>query len=70
MALRLRDADDYVQDHIVQRGTMHRWSNPSKTQPARFVAVTLPCVPFDIAGEQLKEVHISTHTWDKQKAKL
>lgn len=46
------------QDHIIQRGTMHRWSNPSKTKPARFVACALPCVPFDIAGEKLKEVHV------------
>ncbi|KAK3074054.1 hypothetical protein LTR53_003833 [Teratosphaeriaceae sp. CCFEE 6253] len=44
-------------DHIVQRGTMHRWSNPSDSVPARFVACTLPCIPFDIAGEQLREVH-------------
>lgn len=46
------------QDHIIQRGTMHRWSNPSKTKPARFVACALPCVPFDIAGEKLKEMHV------------
>ncbi|KAK5115706.1 hypothetical protein LTR62_000795 [Meristemomyces frigidus] len=45
-------------DHIVQRGTMHRWSNPSTTLPARFVACTLPCIPFDVAGEKLKEVHL------------
>ena len=43
------------QDHIVQRGTMHRWSNASQTEPARFVAVTLSCEPFDIAGQQLEE---------------
>ncbi|EME86975.1 uncharacterized protein MYCFIDRAFT_122414, partial [Pseudocercospora fijiensis CIRAD86] len=42
-------------DHIVQRGTYHRWSNASKDKPARFVACTLPCVPFDIAGQELKE---------------
>ncbi|WPH00193.1 Hypothetical protein R9X50_00301600 [Acrodontium crateriforme] len=45
-------------DHVVQRGTMHRWSNASQTQPARLIAVTIPCVPFDIAGKELKEVHI------------
>ncbi|EXJ78361.1 hypothetical protein A1O3_09522 [Capronia epimyces CBS 606.96] len=45
-------------DHIVQRGTMHRWINVSLTEPARFVAVTLSCEPFDVAGEQLKEVHL------------
>ncbi|KAK4955024.1 hypothetical protein LTR10_007216 [Elasticomyces elasticus] len=47
-----------LQDHIVQRGTMHRWSNPSATEPARFVACTLPCVPFRIAGETLTEIHL------------
>ncbi|KIX01727.1 uncharacterized protein Z518_09453 [Rhinocladiella mackenziei CBS 650.93] len=45
-------------DHIVQRGTMHRWINASKTEPARFVAVALSCEPFDIAGKQLEEIHI------------
>ncbi|KAK4495284.1 hypothetical protein PRZ48_013614 [Zasmidium cellare] len=45
-------------DHIIQRGTMHRWSNPSKDKPARFVACTIPCVPFDIAGKPLEEVHV------------
>jgi len=46
------------QDHIVQRGTNHRWINASKTEPARFLAVTMPCEPFDVAGKQLKEVHM------------
>ena len=32
--------------------------NASKIEPARFVAVTLPCVPFDIAGKMLEEVHL------------
>lgn len=44
-------------DHIIQRGTMHRWRNASKTQPARLVVVTISCVPFDIAGKQLEEIH-------------
>ena len=37
---------------------MHKWINPSKTHPARFVAVTLPCEPFEIAGKMLEEVHL------------
>ncbi|KXL47817.1 MAG: hypothetical protein FE78DRAFT_163586 [Acidomyces sp. 'richmondensis'] len=45
-------------DHIIQRGTMHRWLNALKTNPARFVACTIPCVPFDIAGKELEEIHI------------
>ncbi|KAI5357606.1 Putative rmlC-like cupin domain superfamily, rmlC-like jelly roll protein [Septoria linicola] len=55
----------YPGDHIVQRGTMHRWSNPTD-KPARFVACAIPCVPFDIAGQQLKEVHLP----NKPKSKL
>ncbi|KAK6366316.1 hypothetical protein, variant [Exophiala oligosperma] len=46
-------------DHIVQRGTNHRWRNASKTKPARFVAVTVACEPFEIAGKMLEEVHVS-----------
>ncbi|KAF2018124.1 hypothetical protein BU24DRAFT_165110 [Aaosphaeria arxii CBS 175.79] len=47
-------------DHIIQRGTMHKWWNGSKTEPARFVAVTLPCEPFEIpgTGETLREDHV------------
>ena len=51
----------------MQRGTNHRWSNPSKDKPARFVAVTLPAKPFEIPGfGELKEVHISSDEWDKK----
>jgi len=48
-------------DHIVQRGTMHRWHNASKIEPARFVAVTIPCVPFEIpgSGKMLKQEFLS-----------
>ncbi|KAF2740654.1 hypothetical protein EJ04DRAFT_571977 [Polyplosphaeria fusca] len=44
-------------DHVIQRGTMHKWWNGSMTEPARFVAVTLPCEPFKLPGtaEMLKE---------------
>ena len=52
-------------DHIVQRGTMHRWHNASKTEPARFVATTLSCEPFDIAGKQLEEVHVPDDPQEK-----
>ncbi|KAJ9615709.1 hypothetical protein H2200_001786 [Cladophialophora chaetospira] len=52
-------------DHIVQRGTMHKWHNASKTQPARFIATTISCVPFDIAGKQLEEVHIPHQPQEK-----
>ncbi|KAH0831436.1 hypothetical protein AYO21_06434 [Fonsecaea monophora] len=52
-------------DHIVQRGTMHRWHNASKTKPARFIATTVSCVPFDIAGKQLEEIHLPPDSQEK-----
>jgi hypothetical protein len=55
-----------MQDHIIQRGTMHKWYNASKTEPARFVAVTLPCKPFLINGKDLAEEHVAG-TGAKQK---
>ena len=45
---------------------MHKWFNVSKTDPARFVAVTLPCEAFNIDGKLLEEVHV-TGTGAKQK---
>ena len=47
-------------DHVIQRGTMHKWWNGSQTEPARLIAVILPCEPFTIPGTQevLKEVHV------------
>lgn len=47
------------QDHVIQRGTMHKWHNASKTEPARLMAVTLPAKPIDIGGKELTEVHLS-----------
>jgi hypothetical protein len=47
---------------------MHRWINASKTEPARFVAVTLTCDPFEIAGRMLEEYHAKPgepSTWPK-----
>lgn len=40
---------------------MHKWYNGSQTEPARFVAVTLPCEPFEIpgTGKMLAEEHIA-----------
>ncbi|KAF2809585.1 uncharacterized protein BDZ99DRAFT_388172 [Mytilinidion resinicola] len=35
-------------DHVIQRGTMHKWINGSETESARFVAVTLPCEVFEL----------------------
>jgi hypothetical protein len=49
-----------VQDHVIQRGTLHKWYNGSQTEPARFVAVTLPCESFEIpgTGKMLAEEHV------------
>lgn len=38
---------------------MHRWFNASHTDPARFVAVTLPCEPLAINGKMLAEEHLA-----------
>ncbi|KAK5055943.1 hypothetical protein LTR84_012493 [Exophiala bonariae] len=43
------------QDHIIQRGTNHRWRNASKTEPARFVATTIAIEPFEVNGKPLEE---------------
>lgn len=58
---------------MIQRGTMHKWYNASKTEPARFVAVTLPCEPFKIpgTGEMLEEQHLEgTGAQKKEQGKL
>ncbi|KAF2709168.1 hypothetical protein K504DRAFT_501912 [Pleomassaria siparia CBS 279.74] len=48
-------------DHVIQRGTMHKWYNDSQTEPARFVAVTLQCEPLEIpgTGKMLAEEHLA-----------
>ncbi|EON66816.1 hypothetical protein W97_06218 [Coniosporium apollinis CBS 100218] len=42
-------------DVAVQRGTMHAWRNPSKTQWSRMMFVLLPCQPVEVGGRKLKE---------------
>jgi hypothetical protein len=64
--------DLFPGDHVVQRGTMHKWSNPSETEPARMVAVILPCAPFEIPGGkgEIKEEHVpgsEAFGWDWRK---
>lgn len=43
---------------------MHVWRNASKTEPARFVAVTIAAESFKIpgTGEMLREVHLPKET--------
>ncbi|KAL4807433.1 hypothetical protein BDV18DRAFT_159650 [Aspergillus unguis] len=54
-------------DHVVQRGTMHRCINASKTEPARFVAVILPSEEFSVGGKPLREEHLPE---EEPKAKI
>ncbi len=41
---------------IVQRGTIHKWRNPSDTEICRIVFVLTEAKPFELNGEPLKEV--------------
>jgi quercetin dioxygenase-like cupin family protein len=42
-------------DIIVQRGTIHRWKNPSNTEICRIVFVLTEAKPFEINGKALEE---------------
>lgn len=42
---------------IVQRGTMHLWRNPSKTEPCRIVFVLTEATAAEIDGKPLEELH-------------
>jgi len=44
-----------VGDTIVQRATMHQWTNPSDTEYARMVWVMCPIEPLEVNGDELKE---------------
>ena len=45
-------------DIIVQRGTIHRWKNPSPTEICRIVFVLTEAKPFEINGTPLPEAMI------------
>lgn len=40
-----------VGDVLIQRGTMHSWSNPSSTESAKIVGIVLPSTPIEGAAE-------------------
>jgi mannose-6-phosphate isomerase-like protein (cupin superfamily) len=42
-------------DVAVQRGTMHAWRNPSRTEWARMLFVLQDCEPLVVGGERLRE---------------
>jgi quercetin dioxygenase-like cupin family protein len=43
-------------DIIVQRGTIHKWRNPSDTKVCRIVFILTEAKPFQFNGQSLKEV--------------
>jgi hypothetical protein len=42
-------------DSMVQRGTMHAWRNPSKTEWARMIFVLQDCQPVFVGGKRVGE---------------
>ncbi|PWY84390.1 hypothetical protein BO83DRAFT_413836 [Aspergillus eucalypticola CBS 122712] len=48
----------YQGDSVVQRGTMHRWRNPSSTKPARFLAVLVSAEKSFIGGKELQQEYL------------
>jgi quercetin dioxygenase-like cupin family protein len=52
--------DLFPGDVVVQRATMHRWSNPSEDEAARFVAVIVPAEEFEVPGlGKVAEEHVA-----------
>ncbi|KAL6230271.1 hypothetical protein BDW75DRAFT_244984 [Aspergillus navahoensis] len=49
-------------DSVIQRGTLHKWVNPSFEKPARFVATLLASKPFDIGEMVVEPVWIQKST--------
>jgi hypothetical protein len=41
---------------IVQRGTIHKWRNPSETEICRIVFVLTEAKPFEVNGKALEDV--------------
>ena len=41
---------------IVQRGTIHKWRNPSETEICRMLFVLIEAKPFELNGQSLPEV--------------
>ncbi|KZV63278.1 hypothetical protein PENSPDRAFT_590089, partial [Peniophora sp. CONT] len=45
---------DKAGDIVVQRGTMHAWRNPSKTEWSRILCVAVDAKPVVVEGAELK----------------
>lgn len=43
---------------IIQRGTIHKWRNPSSTEICRIVFVLIEAKPFELNGIELKEMMV------------
>lgn len=41
---------------IVQRGTIHRWRNPSRKDTCRIVFILIEAMPFELDGKPLEDV--------------
>ncbi|KAH8895554.1 hypothetical protein GQ53DRAFT_839140 [Thozetella sp. PMI_491] len=52
-------------DIVVQRGTLHSWENPSKTEWARYIGVGLRAEPVEVSitGEDSTERRILPDAW-------
>jgi quercetin dioxygenase-like cupin family protein len=47
----------YPGDIVVQRGTIHLWRNPSKTEVCRIIFVLTQATAVEVNGQSLKEIH-------------
>ncbi|KAL4866563.1 hypothetical protein BDV12DRAFT_199043 [Aspergillus spectabilis] len=45
-------------DSVIQRGTLHKWLNPSNDKPARFVATLLSSEPFTVGDKPAQPIWI------------
>jgi len=44
-------------DLVIQRGTIHLWRNPSKTEACRIIFVLTEATAVEVNGEALPEIH-------------
>ncbi|KAI8937130.1 hypothetical protein NX059_006344 [Plenodomus lindquistii] len=45
----------FAGDHVIQRGTAHRWINMSKDKPARIMGIVMGSEPILIGGQPLPQ---------------
>jgi hypothetical protein len=49
---------DCLQDSVIQRGSLHKWMNPSNERPARWVATLLACESFKVGDKAAEPIWI------------